>query len=585
MRGRAAPCGGSFRSIGFGELQARPHRAAAVLVATQSTEAQTPTFCPATSLPSDVGGRWEGPYALGLGNVGEITHAGLLPPRWNGTLQNHPFVGHAMFIANPGCPLPAGYSNTTTFRWNPQVPSVLAGTHAVPNTLADDLWCGGHAFLANGDWIVVGGTDFLSPLTNCPNAFFGSRGVYRWDSVAGLWSFVGLLVDPRWYPSSPERWNGDLLVAGHWQLPAGPEYRHERIFATGPTIGGLANNDAWSWNAATQSCGAPLGFQLFADGYAWFHQLKSGAIFKSGPTLVKTFTEICGASGDAWVDSGVPTALDRLDGNAVHLVTLVPGTAVHQETIYILGGSSNPAPGVGACNGSELSSVEKLDNPLPFGPPWQSVAPMGFPRINMSTVILPDGTFVVIGGHGPLGPTSPCNYWLAPELYDPVANTWQAVNCHTHKRGYHGVSFLTLEGKVVSAGSVADTGPLPQGHSVEIWSPGYLFKGLRPSILSAPSGIGYGNPTTFKVTAQVGKLGQTISRVTLVRPSSGTHGLDINQRFVELRIASTVQVAPDRFDVFVNQPEDDRTCPPGWYILFVLANNGVPSVGGFLHIG
>ena len=60
---------------------------------------------------------------------------------------------------------------------------------------------------------------------------------------------------------------------------------------------------------------------------------------------------------------------------------------------------------------------------------------------------------------------------------------------------------------------------------------------------------------------------------------SMTHSFDMNQRYVQLaaapQSATTVQVTG---------PANVQTAPPGYYMLFVLDQNRVPSVARFVQV-
>ncbi len=72
-----------------------------------------------------------------------------------------------------------------------------------------------------------------------------------------------------------------------------------------------------------------------------------------------------------------------------------------------------------------------------------------------------------------------------------------------------------------------------------------------------------------------------VSRVTLVKTGAVTHSFNMDQRFMELPFTDqgggTLQV---------NAPETSlaAAATPGYYLLFVIDNNGVPSVGQIVAI-
>jgi hypothetical protein len=66
--------------------------------------------------------------------------------------------------------------------------------------------------------------------------------------------------------------------------------------------------------------------------------------------------------------------------------------------------------------------------------------------------------------------------------------------------------------------------------------------------------------------------------VSLISLSSVTHAFDANQRFMWLNFSRTST------SVNVKLPALKPLAPPGYYMLFILNGNGVPSVGKMLRL-
>jgi hypothetical protein len=65
---------------------------------------------------------------------------------------------------------------------------------------------------------------------------------------------------------------------------------------------------------------------------------------------------------------------------------------------------------------------------------------------------------------------------------------------------------------------------------------------------------------------------------TLVRLGSMTHSFDQNQRFVRLAFESTSD------GLTVTAPDNGSLAPPGYYMLFLVDVNGVPSVAKIVRL-
>ena len=137
---------------------------------------------------------------------------------------------------------------------------------------------------------------------------------------------------------------------------------------------------------------------------------------------------------------------------------------------------------------------------------------------------------------------------------------------------------LLRDGRVLACGGEEFPGH-PSSTSAEIFSPPYLFmEEDRPIIGFAPKSISYGQD--FNMTATlVGPGGSVIEKATLVQLAAVTHSFDHNQRFVELQI---VEQSGGRLRVAA--PASGNIAPPGYYMIFLVTDFGVPSVGEYVLV-
>jgi hypothetical protein len=108
---------------------------------------------------------------------------------------------------------------------------------------------------------------------------------------------------------------------------------------------------------------------------------------------------------------------------------------------------------------------------------------------------------------------------------------------------------------------------------IEIYEPGYVGQS-RPQILDAPSTITYGKQFTLDTTQA-----HSIGRVALIRAGAVTHGFNSDQRFVACTFERS---GPHRLKV--SAPPTSAIAPPGYYLLFVVNRNRVPSKGEFVRV-
>lgn len=163
---------------------------------------------------------------------------------------------------------------------------------------------------------------------------------------------------------------------------------------------------------------------------------------------------------------------------------------------------------------------------------------------------------------------------LETEIYDPATDTWTVGAPLNFPRQYHSVCVLLPDGKVLAAGGVAPGTTDPDQHSMELYSPGYLSLGTRPASANAPPAVTYASIFVIE-TPQAAD----INAIALIAPIAVTHHTDAGQRYIKLpirsRTATTLETAA---------PAHGNIAPPGYYMLFVVDNQGVPSEARFVLI-
>jgi Domain of unknown function (DUF1929) len=71
-----------------------------------------------------------------------------------------------------------------------------------------------------------------------------------------------------------------------------------------------------------------------------------------------------------------------------------------------------------------------------------------------------------------------------------------------------------------------------------------------------------------------------VTRAVLIAPSAVTHAVDMNQRYVPLRVT-----ARKRRALTVRTPANSDIALPGYYLLFVLDRSGTPSTARWVRLG
>jgi|tagenome__1003787_1003787.scaffolds.fasta_scaffold20919375_1 hypothetical protein len=233
-------------------------------------------------------------------------------------------------------------------------------------------------------------------------------------------------------------------------------------------------------------------------------------------------------------------------------VALLPGSPSGSTKVIVAGGLSTSA----------VAKAETFDESTPTVT-WQPAAPLPQARAHMAAAWTPDGKLIGVGGNSMGLFDGAVRTALS---YDPVANSWTTLAPQAERRAYHSTAVLLPDGRVLSAG---DTGPGGGGNTNEIFSPPYLFKGSRPTITSMPDHVARG--TAFAITSSVG------SRAVLMSPGASTHTSDMNGRIIQLSQTATSS------GIRAIGPANN-VAPNGWYMLFVINSDGVPSIARWVHL-
>jgi hypothetical protein len=198
---------------------------------------------------------------------------------------------------------------------------------------------------------------------------------------------------------------------------------------------------------------------------------------------------------------------------------------------------------------------------------------MNYARSYQNLTLLPDGTVFASGGMATSDGVDLSQAVLPTEIWDPTTETWTTTASMSVGREYHSTALLLPDGRVLMAGG----GQLPGStatneYNAQLYSPPYLFKGARPAITSAPSLVQYGS--TFQISTPDAAR---IAKVSLIHTPAVTHDFDQNQRFLFLNFTQ------GSGSLTVQAPAQANLAPPGYYMLFLVDTNGVPSIASFVR--
>ncbi len=384
------------------------------------------------------------------------------------------------------------------------------------------VFCAGHAFLPDGRLLVAGG--HISDDHGLPDANL-------FEVSDQSWNVAPPMQYGRWYPTATVLANGEVVVlAGRDQ--AG-------LTVTIPEV--------WTgsgWRALT-SASRSLPY------YPRTFLAPDGRIFYAGEQRTTRYLSTSGTG--KWTTVG-----DRLFGTRDY------GAAVMYEPgkiLYVGGGRTT--------NTAEIIDLNQAS------PAWQWTGSMAIRRRHHNATMLPTGEVLVTGGVSGRGFNDVNTGVRSAEVWNPTTGNWTTLASNAVTRAYHGTSLLLPDGRVLHAGSgdalFEDGTPAPAERNGELFSPPYLFKGPRPTITSVTGVWGYSKTISIPTPSAVAK-------VSLIAIGSTTHAFDMNQRFMWLTFT------PTSTGIDVRTPTNPNLAPPGYYMVFLLNADGVPSVGKVIKL-
>lgn len=459
-----------------------------------------------------------------------------------------------------------------TYTWHP----TTKAKRTIGN-FTTNLFCSGHSLLPDGRLLVTGGhvRDNADPAKEG----IGEDDVNVFDPVNNSWTRLPVpMPKGRWYPTNVTLGTGEtVIISGFSSSPTRNDFPD--LFTLTGHIRPFTNRSA-------------------ILVYPYLHLAPNGNVFSAGPgTSSKYFDPNGNNGGGAFTNVATPPVIH------------IDGTAVSYEgntgKVMMIGGRTS-------LGGQTFNNAEVIDLTSP-SPSWQPIAPMNFKRKLHNATVLPDGKVLVTGGSQCMDFNNiacPEGAALHPEMFSETWNaqtgTWNrtwttmAPNPSGIPRVYHSVGLLLPDARVLVGGgglpaavgetangtfcadaeqASADINCRTFGHKdVEIFSPPYLFNSdgspATQPVITAPTTISYGQTFSVGVANAF-----NMQKVSLIRLPSVTHGFNQDQRINFLTFTSN-----GTSTLNVTAPSQANLCPPGYYMLFVVNSNGVPSKASIIKV-
>ncbi len=418
--------------------------------------------------------------------------------------------------------------------WDPALGLGQSAHTAIPGEASVDSFCSAASLLPDGSGNVLMPGGDARPLGN-KNAGLQDAMIYSAGTQAV--TRANDMNFARWYPTSTMLPNGDILVSGGRDA--------DKVAVPTPEV--FTTSDG-TWRTLPNAN---------MTGYNYFYPkqfvMPNGDVFGIAGRRMYTLS----AQGE-----GTLTDVGRVPnvsaGPSATAAMFEPGKILH------VGGRGDN--GVGAVVIDVTSG----------SPDITVIDGLAEPRTTWATsVLMADGNVMVVGGS--YEPNDDVTAALGAEMWNPTTGQWTQFARNELPRLYHSSAVMLTDARILVAGG-GTPGPITNENG-EIFSPPYLFDdngalAQRPVIDYAPDVATWGQSVDVQTDDN-----SNISRVTLVKTGSTTHGFNMDQRFLDLTFSSTANA------VAINMPASANLAPPGYYMLFVHDSNGTPSVAKIVNLG
>ncbi|QLH07530.1 glyoxal oxidase [Nitrosopumilus ureiphilus] len=469
--------------------------------------------------------------------------------------------------------------------WDPEDPR-----NPINPKLGRNLFCSGHCFLPDGRLFVAGGQStynhpativlslpgFLQLVLKIIKKPAADHDIHTFDPNPDIdpnqrWQrYKPGMPKARWYPTCVTLPDGKaLIVSGTYS------HAHHALF-------GAMNLDYEIFDPVANKLSTPVKFIDEIKMYPFLQVLPGGTLFvhseetthiwniaeKKFITDAKFKTETPGTRTYPGMGSCVLLPLEHETDTA---------------KILLVGGSTklHPDKNTDATQTPEIFTAD-LNNPANSSG-WKKTTEH-IRRFLCDSILLPDGTVLVTNGAAKGQADDNDIAVREVHLFDPRNETWKVVSYLKRDRLYHGSAVLLPSGEVVVAGSTGHNwvrsvfAPKENfEHNIEIITPPKLqCNPTRPKIqdIELPT-MSYNN--NYEIHTDDAS---SIQKVSLIKISSTTHNNNMDQRCLMLPIINqTANI------LTVSSPKNNTFAPPGYYMLFILDGNDVPSVGKFVKVG
>lgn len=432
---------------------------------------------------------------------------------------------------------------TVTASYDPATQTV---TQRVITNTNHDMFCPGLSLDFGGKVFVTGGND-------------NQRASY-YDPPFDQWLNFPNMIIGRGYQAQTTISDGrTFVIGGSWS--GGQGGKNGEIYSP------YTN----TWN---QLPGCPVGPMLTADNggvyradnHGWLFAWKDRTVFQAGPSKQMNWYGTDGQGSQAGAGYRANDG-DSMNGNAVMFDCLA-------SKILTVGGAQNYQ---GDPDATANAHVITLGNSFQ-NPQVEQINPMWYKRAFHNSVVLPDGRVFITGGQVNPQPFSDATAQYTSELWEPNGYHFVKTAPQPIPRTYHSVAILLPDATVFTAGGgLCGEGCATNHYDAQIYYPPYLYnndgsRAARPVITNAPTDVNHGQ--WIQITTD-----REISHFSFMRFGSATHTVDTDQR------RAPIWPSGNNGNTYnIGMPTDTGKMLPGYWMLFAISPQGVPSMATQMRI-
>lgn len=385
----------------------------------------------------------------------------------------------------------------------------------------------------------------------------GRKEAYEFNPRTERYERVGDMAHKRWYPT----------LTG---LPDGKVLSVSGLDGSGVVLDGKQNE---IYDPKTKQWTVRPDLERYFPTYpTLFQTAEAGTLFYSGSNSGYG-PEDKGRDPGLWnlADNSFRTVSGLRDADQLETSASAWVGPVQDQTVMVVGGGG---VGESAKSTARIDLVDLDDGTPQFVPGPDLPEGTRYPNL----VQLPDDTTLITNGardYRGRGATDNHNALI----YHPRTNSLsRAADPHVG-RNYHSAALLLPDGRVMTMGSdplFRDKKNTISGsfeQRLELFTPAYLFNGPQPTVTGGPATVAYGETARFTTPDA-----DDIRTARLIRPSAATHMLNVEQRSIAL------DVNPQGGGIELTIPDNPAIVPPGYYMLFVTNQFGVPSVARWVQV-